>query len=390
MSHDQQQPPNLTEEENQIIFATVDLLFRAINFKHRILNLSNAQLSDRIIQQVEFTLSQYTDHHPDALSPIWELNLSQNALTQLPNCLSVFLKVERLILSENQITSISENSILADLYYLKSIALGNNLLTMLPIRNCFPTHSLTRLVLSNNQLVLIPKYVGDCVNLMELDVCNNRLKTLPKELERCTRLMRLFVDGNPLFCLPYELRNLEKLVNFRCDTFHITVDKRFIYEKMYISHENTLLEFAKRFIVNSDHAMSGGRCCQSHVTPHHQISHTISDEHKEEPFLISIQEKTISHHVTTPIHTKINSDFDRIKKIYQKTIPKHLVDDLTDHTRLNTCNVCKSFMSPKSGINFICISSLPKKSKVRIIEGIPLFCRVCSLECFTRMENKVV
>ncbi|EFC48994.1 predicted protein, partial [Naegleria gruberi] len=143
------------------------------------------------------------------LNAIWELNVGQNVLSAVPNCLSIFSRVERLLLNDNQIQEIKKEESWKNLYNCRLISLDNNLISALPLQgNPFPVHSLSRLILSNNQLSSLPSYIGECVNLVELDVSGNQLITVPRELENCKRLMRLYLQNNPIFCLPFELQNL--------------------------------------------------------------------------------------------------------------------------------------------------------------------------------------
>ncbi|KAG2374705.1 hypothetical protein C9374_010449 [Naegleria lovaniensis] len=387
----------LTEEENQIVYTTTSLVLRAIDLKYRILNLANSQISDKIMNTIQDVLNGYV--RIESLTAIWELNLAQNSISILPTCLTMFTRVERVFLNENQLSSIPEDEILTKLVNCKIISFSNNLLTNFPINNPFPKYSLTKLTLSNNQIQFLPKYIGECVNLVEIDLSHNNLKTIPKEIENCKKLMRLFIDHNPLICLPYELRNLSKLRTFRCDSFNIEERKRF-YQKMCLKHDSTLLEFAKRFIVNSDHQLCHGKCCQ---VQHDEESSPMRDIHDMDmsdddhvgaitiasstTSVSSSRNKETSFECSSSQHFKLN--FDLLKAHYKSTVPKHLLDDLIDHTRMNCCSTCNQFMSQNTGINFIALSKLPTKSKHQL-EQIPLFCRACSTECFSNFPNKII
>ncbi len=157
------------------------------------------------------------------LTQLEELNLSNNQLTSLSNefceALGKLTQLELLFLSNNQFTSLSNEfcEALGKLTQLRALYLFNNQLTSLSNKFCEALGKLTQLellFLSNNQLKSLSlKFCEALVKLTQLgmlDLSNNQLTSLSNEfceaLVKLTQLEgRLDISNNPLTSLPSEL-----------------------------------------------------------------------------------------------------------------------------------------------------------------------------------------
>ncbi|AAN48376.2 leucine rich repeat protein [Leptospira interrogans str. C10069] len=64
--------------------------------------------------------------------------------------------------------------------------------------------------LSNNQLITLPKEIGQLKELEWLSLSKNQLKTLPKEIETLKKLEELFLDDIPV--LKSQEKKIQKLL----------------------------------------------------------------------------------------------------------------------------------------------------------------------------------
>ena len=52
--------------------------------------------------------------------------------------------------------------------------------------------------MNNNQLIELPKEIGELTNLLYLEIGNNKLKRLPEEIKYLTNLQELHIERNLL------------------------------------------------------------------------------------------------------------------------------------------------------------------------------------------------
>lgn len=101
------------------------------------------------------------------------------------------------------------------IYFLETLDLSKNKLTVLPAEIGFLTN-LKTLILTNNQLITLPAEIGNLINLKILNIVYNRLTSLPAEIGKLVNLKTLSLyHNNQLITLPVEmneLKNLETLV----------------------------------------------------------------------------------------------------------------------------------------------------------------------------------
>jgi hypothetical protein len=149
------------------------------------------------------------------------LNLNQNNISSLPeNAFEGFEKLEKLHLFENHLHSVHQNAFhgLRNLTFLglggANVGSGENQL-QLTAETLAPLVSLERLDLSENDLTAIPDWVNNLGNLKELDLENNRLRLTAGTFVSFPLLEQVDLDDNQLETLPVgvfsSLHNLKKV-----------------------------------------------------------------------------------------------------------------------------------------------------------------------------------
>jgi hypothetical protein len=137
-----------------------------------------------------------------------KLNVNANQLTSLPKQLYTITNLKKLFLGYNKFTTISGQ--MSKLIKLEELYLTNNQLKRLP-ETIYDMICLKELSLADNQLVSISKKIGNLVNLTNFSVDNNQaLTSLPTEIGNLVNLKELWVDREQLISIAGEL---EKLVN---------------------------------------------------------------------------------------------------------------------------------------------------------------------------------
>lgn len=135
------------------------------------------------------------------------LNLSGNALTQLPPDLGRLHKLRVVFCSDNQFITVPE--VLGQCPHLTMIGFKANQIRTLPAA-ALPA-GLRWLILTDNQLQALPDEIGNCTQLQKLMLAGNQLETLPKTMAACTRLELLRIAANRLTQLPEWLLQLPRL-----------------------------------------------------------------------------------------------------------------------------------------------------------------------------------
>ncbi|CAK1603456.1 unnamed protein product [Parnassius mnemosyne] len=162
-------------------------------------------------------------------------DLSKNRFSEVPDEVTTYVYLEKLLLSQNIIRSVPET--VGGLQSLTYLDLSSNQLTELPREVCqmplqvllvpdnllatLPKEigkmsSLAELDASNNRLTQVPMTLGDCAGLRALDLSNNQLGLLPLQITYL-RLEHLDVSCNCISSLPLELRNMTTLVTLNLD-----------------------------------------------------------------------------------------------------------------------------------------------------------------------------
>ncbi|MFT4068042.1 leucine-rich repeat-containing protein kinase family protein [Paraburkholderia sp.] len=135
------------------------------------------------------------------------LDLSNNALSTLPDDLPRLRKLRILFASHNPFTELPE--VLGECAQLSMIGFKANRIREVPARALPP--QLRWLILTDNEIGHMPAGLGRCTQLQKLMLAGNRLRALPEELAACSRLELLRLAANRFDALPRWLLRLPRL-----------------------------------------------------------------------------------------------------------------------------------------------------------------------------------
>lgn len=135
------------------------------------------------------------------------LDLSGNCLSSLPADFTRFTKLKILFLSDNQFTRFPE--VLGQCISLEIIGFKANKITEVP-EGSLP-QKLRWLILTNNQIRVLPASIGGCSRLQKCMLAGNNLEFLPEEMQHCRNLELLRIAANHLEVLPQWLPALPRL-----------------------------------------------------------------------------------------------------------------------------------------------------------------------------------
>lgn len=136
------------------------------------------------------------------------LDLSGNALTDLPADLTRLKKLRILFCSNNQFTHLPE--VLGQCEHLSMIGFKANRINHIP-ESAIPTRSLRWFIVTDNALPHVPHALGECSKLQKLMLAGNQLSSLPASLANCHALELLRISANQFQTLPDFLFDLPKL-----------------------------------------------------------------------------------------------------------------------------------------------------------------------------------
>jgi Leucine-rich repeat (LRR) protein len=129
-------------------------------------------------------------------------------LTELPDLLWQLTQLTKLNLSDNQLMSLPDS--LGQLTQLTKLNLSDNQLMSLP-ESLERLTQLTELDLSSNQLTSLPESIGQLRSLLSLQLMYNHLSSLPDSITNLEQLRYLNLGGNKLGVVPEVLRGLVNL-----------------------------------------------------------------------------------------------------------------------------------------------------------------------------------
>ncbi|XP_075991965.1 leucine-rich-repeats and calponin homology domain protein isoform X3 [Anticarsia gemmatalis] len=169
-------------------------------------------LSDTVV--ADLSKNRFSELPDELTSYVYleKLLLSQNIIRAVPNAVGGLQSLTYLDLSSNQLTELPREVCQMPLQVL---LVPDNMLTTLP-KEINKMTSLAELDASNNRLTQVPMTLGDCTGLRALDLSNNQLGLLPLQITYL-RLEHLDVSCNCISSLPLELRNMNTLVTLNLD-----------------------------------------------------------------------------------------------------------------------------------------------------------------------------
>jgi hypothetical protein len=135
------------------------------------------------------------------------LNLSGNALQQLPDDLHRLKHLRVLFASDNQFTELPAG--IGQCAHLQIVGFKANRIQRVSAQALPPR--LRWLILTDNQIECLPHELGDCASLQKLMLAGNRLRELPDSLARCEKLELIRIAANQLTELPDWLLQLPSL-----------------------------------------------------------------------------------------------------------------------------------------------------------------------------------
>lgn len=136
------------------------------------------------------------------------LDLSGNALTDLPADLYRLKKLRILFCSNNQFTHLPE--VLGQCEQLSMIGFKANQINHIP-EGAIPTRTLRWFIVTDNALTHVPHALGECSKLQKLMLAGNQLSSLPASMVNCHALELLRLSANQFETLPDFLFDLPKL-----------------------------------------------------------------------------------------------------------------------------------------------------------------------------------
>lgn len=136
------------------------------------------------------------------------LDLTGNALSDLPDDLTRFKRLRILFCSSNQFKQLPE--VLGECHQLSMIGFKANQINHIA-EHAIPTQHLRWFIVTDNQLAHLPNSLGHCTKLQKLMLAGNQLRALPNSLANCHALELLRISANQLESLPHFLFALPKL-----------------------------------------------------------------------------------------------------------------------------------------------------------------------------------
>lgn len=163
------------------------------------------------------------------------LDLSGNALTDLPPDLNRLKKLRILFCSNNQFKHLPE--VLGQCAQLSMIGFKANQIEHIA-ENAIPTQSLRWFIVTDNALRQVPVALGTCTQLQKLMLAGNQLTTLPLSMSACSALELLRISANQFETLPDFLFDLPKLTwlayagNPFCDAIEQTLISQHVIQQI--------------------------------------------------------------------------------------------------------------------------------------------------------------
>jgi len=153
------------------------------------------------------------------LKKLQNLTINYNMITQLAN-LSKLSNLHSLSLAGNQLTEKEVDSCGLSNLHLQSLNLAKNQLTSIP-KSVYSIKSLTKLVVSDNNIAEIPNQFSNLINLKFLGLNNNKFTSIPKCVLGLPCLKGISISGNPFedeVDVIYNLRNCAQIINSTVDS----------------------------------------------------------------------------------------------------------------------------------------------------------------------------
>lgn len=174
---------------------------------HTLAQLRAGQLAGIQRLQLSCGLTEFPPEIFDLADTLEILDLSDNALSTLPDDLPRLTRLRVIFCSANRFTVLP--AVLGACPGLTMVGFKSNQIREVPAASLPP--QLRWLILTDNQVEELPAAIGACTQLQKLMLAGNRLRALPPQLAACTRLELLRIAANRLEELPDWLLGMPRL-----------------------------------------------------------------------------------------------------------------------------------------------------------------------------------
>ncbi len=174
---------------------------------HTIAQLRSGELSGLRRLQLRCGLTSFPSEIFDLADTLEVLDLSGNALSELPDDLPRLHRLRVLFCSENQFTEWPR--VLGRCLELSMVGFKANRINLVPAGAMPPR--LRWLILTDNAIETLPDDIGDCAAMQKLMLAGNRLRALPESLAGCQALELLRIAANRIDRLPGWLLAMPRL-----------------------------------------------------------------------------------------------------------------------------------------------------------------------------------
>ena len=174
---------------------------------HTLAELKSGKLIGSKRLKLASGLTEFPNEILDLAATLEVLDLSDNQMTELPECIIRLKHLKIIFFARNNFTEFPK--ILSQLPKLSMIGFKSNQIVSVP-ENAFP-RTLKWLILTDNNLQKLPNSIGECLLLQKCGLAGNQIEELPVEMANCVNLELLRISANQLKSIPQWLFELPKL-----------------------------------------------------------------------------------------------------------------------------------------------------------------------------------
>lgn len=177
---------------------------------HTLAQLNSGELSGITHLYLSENLTEFPTAILSLADTLEVLDISNNQLSTLPNELSQLHRLKIIFASNNLFSELPE--VLGQCENLEMIGFKSNQIKLVPEKSL--PEKLRWLILTDNQIEVLPESLGERPRLQKLALAGNQLSALPTTLHKLTNLELLRLSANQLTECPEQLLDLPKLAWF--------------------------------------------------------------------------------------------------------------------------------------------------------------------------------
>jgi adenylate cyclase len=196
-----------------------------------------SRLRSLVFLELAYNQIQVLPEEIQQLQALTFLNVAHNHLKDLPKCISSMTELQKLYISYNPLSEFefpAEFSNLQKLEEFVAVGIGLQLipacLYRIPIKYLdlsgnrirelgteFPQwdRSLTSLIISGNEISVLPCQLGKLIHLTDFDCSLNAIGSIPEEFSNMVSLVDVDFSGNQISSMPMDLRDLANLLQMK-------------------------------------------------------------------------------------------------------------------------------------------------------------------------------